>query len=208
MFSLFRYDGPLMRFLTGIFDLLVLNILWLIGCIPIVTIGASTTAMYSVVLKLIRGEDYTVFLPFVRSFRENLKQATIIWLIFLAAFALLGANLFLCFFGILGGTVLKLIVLIISGLLAIPVVFVFLYVLPLQARFYNSIKQTIQNALIISLTHLPATILMVILDAAVIWATVLAVPLLSLFTGILVAFVNAWVITPIFAKYMKEGESL
>ncbi len=208
MFSLFRYDGPLMRFLTGIFDLLVLNILWLIGCIPIVTIGASTTAMYSVVLKLIRGEDYTVFLPFVRSFRENLKQATIIWLIFLAAFALLGANLFLCFFGILGGTVLKLIVLIISGLLAIPVVFVFLYVLPLQARFYNSIKQTIQNALIISLTHLPATILMVILDAAVIWATVLAVPLLSLFAGILVAFVNAWVITPIFAKYMKEGESL
>lgn len=208
MFSLFRYDSPLMRFLTGIFDLLVLNILWLVGCIPVVTIGASTTAMYCVMLKLAKGEEYEVFLPFGKAFRDNFKQATLIWLIFLAAFALVGINLFLCFFGVLDGTFLKLIVLIISGLLAIPVFFAFLYALPLQARFYNPIKQTLQNALLISLTHLPATILMVLLDAAVIWVTVFAVPFLSVFTGILVAFVNAWFLSRIFAQYMKKEEML
>ncbi len=204
--SLFRYDGPLSQLLTKVFDLLLLSVLWFVGCIPIFTIGASTTAVYSVMMKLVKGEAYTVVRPFMESFKDNIKQATAIWLVLLAAISVLGFNLFLCFFGALDGSALRVIVLIASGLLAVPVLFVALYVFPLQAGFYNSVKQTLQNALLISLLYLPRTVLMVVLDVAIIGITVLLIPVMSFFTAILVAFVNAWLIKPIFAKYIEEEE--
>ncbi len=205
--SFFRYDGPLAQFLSKVFDLLLLNVLWFVGCIPIVTLGASTTALYSVLMKLVKNEEYTVLTPFLKSFKENFKQATIIWLMLLAAILVLGANLFLCFFGALDGSFVKVIVLVIAMLLAVPVVFILLYVFPLQAGFYNPVKQTVQNALIIALSNLPKTLLMVLLDVAIIGVTGLLVPALSFFTVILVALLNAWLMNPIFAKYTHEEKA-
>lgn len=57
MGSFFNMDSPVMRFLSRLCDLMILNILCLICCIPIVTIGASITALYSVTLKMVKGED-------------------------------------------------------------------------------------------------------------------------------------------------------
>lgn len=57
MSSFFNMDSPVMRFLSRLCDLMILNILCLICCIPIVTIGASITALYSVTLKMVKGED-------------------------------------------------------------------------------------------------------------------------------------------------------
>ena len=80
MSKLFRMDSPLMRFLTKIADLMVLNILFCVTSIPLITIGASWTALYSVTLKMVRDEEGSVSRSYFRSFRQNFRQATLLWL--------------------------------------------------------------------------------------------------------------------------------
>ena len=92
--GLFNYDNPVWRFIGKFWDVLIVNILWGICSVPVFTIGASTTAMYYVTLRLARDEDGYTIRSFFKSFKENFKQATIIWLIFLLVGALLGFDLY------------------------------------------------------------------------------------------------------------------
>ena len=85
----FDYDSPVIRFLNKAADLLVLNLLFLICCVPIVTIGASITAMYAVNLRSVRYGDGYVFQNFTKAFMENFKQATAAWLIMLTGWVLI-----------------------------------------------------------------------------------------------------------------------
>ena len=81
MGKIFDMDSPVMRFLSRMADLMIMNLVVTICCIPIVTIGASITAMHYVMLKLVRGEDGYIVKDFFKSFKQNFKQSTIIWLI-------------------------------------------------------------------------------------------------------------------------------
>ena len=74
-------DNVITRALSKICDMICLNVLWVICSIPIVTIGASTTALYTVMLKMVRNEEGYIFRGFFKAFKENFKQSTIIWLI-------------------------------------------------------------------------------------------------------------------------------
>ena len=93
MSKLFRMDSPLMRFLTKIADLMVLNILFCVTSIPLITIGASWTALYSVTLKMVRDEEGSVSRSYFRSFRQNFRQATLLWLGVLVVLALLALDI-------------------------------------------------------------------------------------------------------------------
>ena len=92
--NIFNYDNPVWRFMGKFCDILLLNILWTLCSVPIVTIGASTTAVYYVTLKLVRDEEGPTVRSFFRSFKENFKQATVIWLILLVAGLLIGFDLY------------------------------------------------------------------------------------------------------------------
>ena len=92
--GLFNYDNPVWRFIGKFWDVLIVNLLWFFLSIPIFTIGASTTAMYYVTLKLARDDDGYTIRSFFKSFKENFKQATIIWMIFLITGVVLGFDLF------------------------------------------------------------------------------------------------------------------
>lgn len=76
-------DNIFIRILSRIFDLIVLNILWAVFCLPIVTIGASTTALYSVTLKMVVNEEGYLIRDFWRAFKRDFKQSTSIWLLLL-----------------------------------------------------------------------------------------------------------------------------
>ena len=78
--NIFNPDSPIMRFLSRLFDLIVLNALFIICCLPVVTIGASITAMYSVTLKMIRNEECYIVRGFFSSFKKNFKTATLLWI--------------------------------------------------------------------------------------------------------------------------------
>ena len=81
--GIFNYDNPVWRFIGKLGDLMILNILWVICSIPIFTMGASTTAVYYVTMKLVRGDDGYTLRNYFKSFKENFKQATVIWLLML-----------------------------------------------------------------------------------------------------------------------------
>ena len=88
--KLFSYESRFSQWMLRISYACCLNVLWFICSLPIVTIGASTAALYYVSLKIVRGEEGRVFSSFFHSFRENFRQATVIWLILLATGAFLG----------------------------------------------------------------------------------------------------------------------
>lgn len=77
MSRFFNPDNPIMEFIAKIFDLILLNLLFIFSCVPIITIGASTSALSYVTLKMVRGEDPYIWQNFWKSFRQNFKQGTL-----------------------------------------------------------------------------------------------------------------------------------
>lgn len=207
----FNYDNPVWRFIGKFGDLILLNILWLIFSIPIFTIGASTTAVYYVTLKLARDDDGYTIKSFFKSFKENFKQATAIWLVLLAIGAILGVDLY--FFARLytGSGTLKTVMLTVFLAMTIVYAAVFMYIFPLQSRFYNTVKKTFFNAFFMSLRHLFRTIGMIVINAALI-ATgfIFVVPpvlmIFMLFGFPLLAFINSYILSPVFEQYMPKKE--
>lgn len=156
-------DSPLMNFLNKAADLMWLNILALICCIPIVTAGASFTALHYVALKIVRNEESYITRGFLKSFKENFKQATAIWLILLLAMLLLAGDFYIIFYsGMEFNVVIKVIIMAAIVLVAFVATFVF----PLLAKFDNTVKQTIKNAFFMSIMQLPKTILMIVMNLA------------------------------------------
>ena len=92
MHNFFNPDNAVMQFITKVVYSVYLNILWFICCIPIVTAGASTTALFYVTLKMVRNEEGNITKAFFSSFKSNFKQSTIIWLILLALGIMLGVQ--------------------------------------------------------------------------------------------------------------------
>ena len=89
----FSMDNKFFTFMGKVADLCILNIVCLICCIPIVTAGASITAMFFVTMKMVKNEESYIIKSFFKSFRQNFKQATVINLIMLAVAAILNLDL-------------------------------------------------------------------------------------------------------------------
>lgn len=156
-------DSGLMRFLTVVANLAILNVLFIVCSLPVVTLGASLTALNYVVLQMIRQEDSYIVRGFFRGFKQNFWQATIIWLILLAA----GVFLWLDYWSVSQyfTGLMRTVMLVGLTVLAVMWVMVFLYVFALQARYENTVKQTIKNALFMALLRLPYTVVLVLIDA-------------------------------------------
>ena len=165
----FNYDNPVWRFIGKFWDVIMLSVLWMVCSIPVVTIGASTTAMYYVTLKLVRDEDGYTFRSFFKSFKENFKQSTIIWLIFLVAGIVLGVDVFFFLRVFNGSQNVRTIMLAIFMAMSFLYFAMFTFVFPLQARFYNPVKRTIFNAFFMSIRHLFQTIGMLVIDVGVVF---------------------------------------
>lgn len=159
MGRLFNLDSPLFSFLNRLADLFFLNILTMICCIPVITAGASLTALNYVVLKMVRNEEGYLTRAFFKSFKQNFKQATIIWLIFLAVIGILAGDAFIMKYSSVEFPSWLRIALTV---LAFTVFFVWVHVFPVLAKFENSIRQTFKNALFMGILALPKTILMMV----------------------------------------------
>lgn len=162
--KIFSMDSPLMVALTKMADLLWLNVLAIICCIPVITVGASMTALHYMALKLARNEETYITKGFFKSFKENFRQGTVIWLIQLVVFIILLVDYYLLFFTEADyGTVMQIL------LFAITVVFliVSVFVYPVLAKFDNSIAKTLKNSLVIGLLQLPKTVLILAMFVAV-----------------------------------------
>lgn len=151
MGNIFSIEGPVYRFLYRVVDLLLLNLLFILCCIPVITIGASMTALFSMTLRMVRDEDGGLVTGFLKAFRQNFKQSTVIWGILFFAGSLLGINFYLLIF-YTGGLSL----LILMGLIIFTVIFCMYLALifPYLARYEGTIKQALINVFKIGTTNI------------------------------------------------------
>lgn len=94
MKGIFGYDSPLMGALTSIGDCICLSVLWIVFSLPIVTIGASTTALYAAAYHAVRKKDRGLWAAFWGAFKENFKRSTLLWPVVFAVLALLTVDVF------------------------------------------------------------------------------------------------------------------
>ncbi|MCI8795425.1 MAG: YesL family protein [Dorea sp.] len=172
--------------LSKIGDMLILNFIYVLSCIPIITIGASTTALYYTTLKMAENNESYVWRDYWKAFKSNLKQATVIWLIVFAGWAVIALD-----FLIAGGLSMQLGTVVAIGVVIVAVFMgiLGLYVFPLLARFDNTVVKTMKNAVMIAIRHLPSTILIALIHAA---------PLLVAFVSI-EAFLKGFIVIMLFA---------
>lgn len=208
MGKIFDMDSPFMRVLNRVGDLLVLNILMIICCIPVITVGAAYTAMHYVLLKMIRDEEGYLIRGFFKSFFRNFKQATILWFIMLLVIAIyVGDVLIFNYSGIEFPKGLMI------AVVAVAVFFVMIatYIFPLLARFDNTVMNTIKNAAILAFANLPKTLAMVI-----IYALPLVIGYFSTYSYIFIfmfgislpAYGAVWIYSGIFKKFEPEEQQV
>ena len=204
MSKIFDLDSPFMRVLNRVADLMILNFLMIICCIPIITIGAACTGMHYVLLKIVRGEEGYLVRGFFKSFKQNFRQATILWLIMLLVIAVyIGDFLIFTYSGVKFPTIL---VIAILGL-ALVLLMVAVYVFPVLSRFDNTVKNTIKNAFCMAVLNLPKTIMMVVLMAlpTVIWYFWSYVGIFVIIFGISApAYASACLYSGIFKKFEPD----
>lgn len=154
----FNPDSPLMRFLTKLADLMILNLLFLLSCIPVVTIGAAWTAMYYVTLKMVRDEEDSIVRGFFRAFRRNWKQATILWLMVLGLGAVMVLDI--RFLNAMGDSATAAVLKTAVEILGVLGLMVLQYLFPGLARFEASTGNTLKNACLLAVGNLPKTLLL------------------------------------------------
>ena len=206
MGALFNLDNPVWSFMGKVADLVILNILALVCSIPIVTIGASWTAMYFVTIRIVRKEEGYVIRDFFRSFKENFKQATIIWLLIIAVAVVFIGDIMI--YRMMPDQIPQIIMIVVAAL-AFLALGTSVYVFPVLARFHNTIKNTIKNAFLLSIVNIPFTLIFIVL---MILPVVLAIfvievaPILILMGLSLPAYISSMLFVRIFRKVEPAEE--
>ncbi|MDO4340531.1 MAG: DUF624 domain-containing protein [Eubacteriales bacterium] len=153
----FSFDGPFARFMGRIYDLVLLHVLWVVCSLPIFTIGASTTALFTITLKMVRDEEPYILKGYIKAFRSNFVKATKLWMIVVMILVWLLFIMRICIKGKMG--ILK-IAGIPNAALFFMVFLALLYLFPIQAVFENSVRNILKNSVICSMQYLPYSLLM------------------------------------------------
>ena len=208
--GVFNMDNPFFRFVNRIADMIVLNVIFLVSCVPVFTIGPALTALYYVAINTWGREDGYIFKMYVKSFKENFKQSTVMWLILLVIGVILSVDVWywVSQWKLTGTGIYKPLT-VISVVMLMVYLMIFTFVWPLLAKFSNSNSGTIKNALAMVLTHVPETILIWAIFALVAFAVYMVsfARIAVFFIGVsLVAYLQALVFRHIFKPYLGEEE--
>lgn len=167
---MYQEQHIIIQILTHIFDFILLNILWLLTSIPVVTLGAATAALYSVMMSVAEKKEGYIIKDYWKAFCRNFKQSTVVWILLL----FLGACLWfdLTFIGVVPGLFRQIGTVVLGAVL----IFYFMeciFVFPLIAKFENSTGNMIKNALLIPVSRLPYALMILFMTGAAIMVTFL-----------------------------------
>lgn len=201
--NLFSLNSPLARGINKLVQMLYAGVLWFLCSLPILTVGAATTALYEVLLKLEKDQENYIGRSFFHAFRRNLRSATLVWLPILLAEIVFGVNLL--YYAIPGGgqfpvqcvvfTVLLLLTVIIHG-----------YAFPSMARFENTTAQTFRFALMLALRNPGWTAVIVILQLAAVFVCWFFLWFPVVFGMGIVGYMQAAIFNRIFDRLIEQGE--
>ncbi len=208
MGGLFSLDNPIMQLLNKIIDCIFLSLLWIIFSIPIITFGASTSALYYTANKSIRNSRGYIWQQFWHGFKSSFKQSTILWLIF----AVIGLILYndiriMSMFvesGVLSGNIATAAQTFFVVVLVIELI-VLMYILVYIARFSAPLKAVVKNCFYMTFRHFLKTIAIVAIVGVagfIIWLIPLTAILLPTFTAVCLTYI----FESIFVKYMSEED--
>jgi len=199
----FGIDSKFYEVVSKIADLVVLNLLFVLFSLPIITMGASTTALYGVTKKMAENREGYIFRNFFQLFKENFRQSTVMWIILLIAAMIPTVDLY-----IINSLEKTVITTALKGLMlaaALTVLLVFLYAMALQSTFENTIKNTLKNAFLMGIGYFPWTLLILLITLLPIILIVLlgktagSVVYVMLFVGFAVlAYLNSYIFNHIF----------
>ena len=195
---LFSYDSKFSQIMLKLCYGCYLNLLWMVCSLPVFTAGAATAALYDVTLRIAREEDPPLTTRFFRAFRENFRQATVLWLILLGVGALLGADAYILYHlykstvGMVSVICTLSLALIIVA--AIAYVIVLIYVFPLVASVKNTSFAMLKNALLIGIHYLFCTILVFAIHFAMFFAVVAVFTPLIVFGEGLCALLSSYLL--------------
>ena len=200
MSSFFDKRSVPMKILTAACNLILVNFCFIIGCIPILTIGASITSLYKITVKIAAGENPSVFREFFSCYKENFLRSTGFWLVYclLAAFFLFE-------------------IYVVRNVLPkeyqwsmYPAIFFLFaifasasYAFPLIGWFDETVKQIIKNSLLLAITNLPTTILFAVVSAGVAYAW-LVDPQVQIITFSILIFMGIGIIALLFSFFLKR----
>lgn len=159
MSQLFSTDGIVYRFMTRLYQVAVLNLLVVLTCLPIITIGASITAAYGTAFRIQQHNEGNLVHTFVEKFKEEWKKSTIVWLSVLGLIILTW----------IGYPTIRLLLFssqisFYAGMLLLTLfLLMLLYIFPLLARFDNRLTATVLNASMLSIKHIPYSIMIFLL---------------------------------------------
>ena len=199
-------DTKAYRFFSFVWNMLVLNLLTLLMCVPVVTAGASLTAMHYVMLAMVRGEEGYVSRMFWKSFKSNLKQSTILWLAFAALFA---SYRFDWYMAVNNPDIFKKPVLYGILILAVLTFMLLQTVFPLQSHFENTAVGTVRNALILTVSFFPRILVMAlvwVIPYEILTHSLVMFPLVVMLGFTFPGFVMAKLYDPIFRRREPEEE--
>lgn len=205
MRELFNPFSPVMRFIATIGQACYLGILWLVTSIPVITAGASTVALYTIMLRLVKNEDGALTSSYFRAFKENFKQATLVWLILFALGVFLGVDAYVlthmwsenAFWALISAAFIG--VLIVYAMIS-------LYIFPLMAVFENTTKMMFVNALMTAVRYLFCTILMAAVVGIAAYITIyLFTPFFLIAEG-LIAMAHSYLLQGVFHALMPAEE--
>ena len=212
MGNLFSMDNKFFSALSKFADLAILNIVFLITCIPIFTIGAATTSLYEVTMKMVKDEESYVIRGYLKAFKSNFKQSTLMFLIVAVVIGILVTDIMII--DASSGTFWSILEICVIAFLFVAI-FIVSYVFPVQAKFVNNIKNTLKNATILSIRFLPKTVVIVILN--IIFPICMGWTAVTMLYGVLaytligfslVAFLNSFFFVKIFDKIIEEANTL
>lgn len=204
---MFKLESPLVNFLNKVADIMILGIVFMIACVPVITGGAALTAAYYMGFKMVKNEETYIIKGFFKAFKENFKQATILWIFVLIIMAVIVADYrIILYSGIAFASGLRIAMVSVTLIAALGIVFVF----PLQARFQNTVKHTFKNAFLMALSHLPSAFLLIIIFAVpylILWLVPQLFPAVFLlgFGGIF--YFKSFVLLRVFRKYESAEET-
>ena len=202
----FKFNNPIYTTLSRVCDIFILNCLWIICSLPIITMGAATTALYYCMLKINRETDSSIIKMFLKSFRSNLRQGCILTVIFI--FSGLSVLAYILLWRMLETEI--------NGLVIIPCILLALiwgiavsYTFPILAQFDNTIIHTLKNALYLGIFHFKRTIVILLIHTLPLvlffvfpYVFVIGIPIFLIFGVALIALINSKILIKVFDEYM------
>lgn len=197
-------DSPVIAFLNKATDLILLNVIWILTSLPIVTIGASTTAMYYVTIVSLRNGDGYVVQRYLKSFKENFKQATLLWLPMMCISIVMMFDLL---FWYRLDTGFAKIMFCLSMVVCVFLYMIMQYIFPVLAKLEGNIKVTITNAAKFAFGYLPYTFIIMLFSIGFIMINIhsLAMNAITSFIGIaLLAYIKSFFYYKVFMNHIPE----